>query len=128
MRALRRRCAVTGGQTSLGVHLHCSVVRWRVAIGKNVMYSSQVYEGLRCALVMRQRRCEAPLLCRIICGARAAHAAVCRRSLRVYATIPAPESSPAVSELGWPVDFAQHYVKVRCSTAARWLAICEAVE
>lgn len=25
-----------------------------------------------------------------------------------------PDSSPVICDLGWPVDFAQHYVKVGC--------------
>ncbi|WIA11092.1 hypothetical protein OEZ85_011237 [Tetradesmus obliquus] len=34
-----------------------------------------------------------------------------RSSVRCWATIPVPDSSPVISDLGWPVDFAQHYVK-----------------
>jgi hypothetical protein len=37
-----------------------------------------------------------------------------RSSVRCWATIPVPDSSPVISDLGWPVDFAQHYVKVGC--------------
>eukprot|EP00882_Tetradesmus_deserticola_P004577 GHRQ01004826.1.p1 GENE.GHRQ01004826.1~~GHRQ01004826.1.p1 ORF type:complete len:317 (+),score=127.36 GHRQ01004826.1:409-1359(+) len=34
-----------------------------------------------------------------------------RSHVRCWATIPVPDSAPVIPDLGWPVDFAEHYVK-----------------
>lgn len=36
-----------------------------------------------------------------------------RAQVKVWATIPVPDSQPVLTDLGWHTDFAQHYVKVR---------------
>lgn len=45
-----------------------------------------------------------------------------RAQVKVWATIPVPDSQPVLTDLGWHTDFAQHYVKVRglaCAGAGR---------
>lgn len=71
-----------------------------------IQYISAQQQAILHLLLCVFRNClpnDVTQLCRLLRRARP--------GLQCWATIPVPDRTPVVPDLGWPVDFAQHYVK-----------------